>query len=320
MKMLSLSIAQFAKKCEEHFKFSLVAGETGLDKPLKRSQVERPGLALTGYLKGFDFHRLLVFGKEEINYLKDLDPEMRLKRLSEVLLPSVPAIFLSKRAIPMPELEQLASERAIALFRTSLEATVLVNRLGTILKELSAPTSLCHGTLVEVFGLGVFIQGNSSVGKSEAALGLIERRHRLIADDVVKVQRKENGLLIGTGMSLGKHIMEIRGIGIINVAHLYGAVCVREEHSVDLVVYLEAWDDAHSYERIGLEEKSCDILDCAIPFYVLPVKPGRDVVLLLETIVLNHRLKKMGIHSAKEFSLRLTDEMRKKEKSCESCL
>jgi HPr kinase/phosphorylase len=158
-----------------------------------------------------------------------------------------------------------------------------------------------------VFGVGVLIQGDSSIGKSETALGLIERGHRLIADDSVRVKKREGIYLEGSCAPLTKHHMEIRGIGIINIAHLYGAVCVRDSKSIDIVVKLEAWDDDHFYDRLGLEQKDIDILGIALPFHLLPVKPGRDVVLLLETIALNHRLKAMGYHSARDFHNRLTE-------------
>ena len=163
-----------------------------------------------------------------------------------------------------------------------------------------------HGTLVELFGVGVLIQGESSVGKSEAALGLIERGHRLISDDVVRVKKKEN-YLIGAGPELTRHLMEIRGIGIINVAHLYGAVCVRTDKEIDMVIKLEEWDDQHFYDRVGLDDKFIDILGVSTPYHILPVKPGRDVVLLIETIALNHRLKGMGYNSAKEFNMKLLE-------------
>ncbi len=149
------------------------------------------------------------------------------------------------------------------------------------------------------------IQGDSAVGKSEAALGLIERGHRLISDDIVKVKKREGSHLEGSGAELTRHHMEIRGIGIINVANLYGAVCVRDYKSIDIVVKLESWDDQNFYDRVGLDEKYCDILGVKLPFHILPVKPGRDVVLLLETIALNHRLKGMGYHSAREFNSKL---------------
>lgn len=185
----------------------------------------------------------------------------------------------------------------------------VLSKLTLLLIGEFSPSVSYHGTLVEVFGVGVLIQGDSSVGKSEAALGLIERGHRLISDDIVRVKKREGTYLEGCGAALTRHHMEIRGIGIINVAHLYGAVCVRDSKSIDIVVKLEAWDDQSFYDRVGTDEKFCDILGIQIPFHILPVKPGRDVVLLLETIALNHRLKNMGYNSAKEFRAKLLELM-----------
>lgn len=309
-----ISVATFLQRVQGTLSLRCIAGKEGLAKPIKRPQVDRPGLALAGYCKGFNRYQFLVFGKEELSYLAELPIDVQIERLQAVLVPTIAAVCIAKKQVPLPHIVSLCNERHIPLCRSPLDTPRLVNALGTYLQEMFMPSTLCHGTLVEVFGLGVFIQGTSSVGKSETALGLIERKHRLVADDVVRVMKKDENTLMGTGMELGQHIMEIRGIGIINVAHLFGSVSVRKEHKIDLVVYLEAWDDTHSYERVGLEEKSCDILGCSIPFYLLPVKPGRDVVLLLETIVLNHRLKTMGIHSAKEFSMRLTTEIDKGSK------
>jgi HPr kinase/phosphorylase len=190
----------------------------------------------------------------------------------------------------------------------------LLSRITFLLLEEFCPSVTLHGTLVETFGVGVLIQGESSVGKSEAALGLIERGHRLISDDVVRVKKKEGSYLMGSGPELTRHLMEIRGIGIINVAHLYGAVCVRPDKAIDIVVKLEEWDDQHFYDRVGLDEKFIDILGISVPYHLLPVKPGRDVVLLLETIALNHRLKDMGYNSAKEFNSKLLETISRRQR------
>jgi HPr kinase/phosphorylase len=307
-------VEELYHKYQRALGLTLVAGQAGLQKAIKLPEAHRPGLSLAGFLKGYVPKRILVFGRGEIEYLRALPLELRSGRLSAILTSQTPAVFIARRYPPPKELKQLCDSKAIPLFRTNMPTMNLISKMALILNDEFAPCNTCHGTLVEVFGLGVLIQGSSSVGKSETALGLIERGHRLIADDVVKVSKREGGYLEGAGTHLTKHIMEIRGIGIINVAHLYGAVCVRESKSIDIVVYLEVWDDQHSYERVGLEEKSCDILNCAIPFYVLPVKPGRDVVLLLETIALNHRLKQMGLHSAREFSTKLHETISNKRK------
>lgn len=291
----------------------LVAGEAGLRKRIHKAEVQRTGLSLTGYLKGFVHARILVIGTQEIQYLKELEEDLRFSRLEAVLSPTTPAVILAKGVEPLPEIVELCEKNKIPLFKANANATNLVTRITLLLLEEFSPTETLHGTLVEVFGVGVLIQGESSVGKSEAALGLIERGHRLISDDVVRVKKKESSL-VGSGPELTRHLMEIRGIGIINVAHLYGAVCVRPDKALDLVVKLEEWDDQHFYDRVGLDEKSIEILGTGIPFHLLPVKPGRDVVLLLETIALNHRLKDMGYNSAKEFNSKLLETIARRQK------
>lgn len=289
----------------------LITGKEGLSRQIKIPEAHRPGLSLSGYTKNHAGKRLLVFGKVEIEYLRDLDPKIRVERLKKILSYPTPAVILARGYSPPKELTQICRENSIPLFRSSLLTMHLLNQLTFLLTEEFSPEITYHGTLVEVFGVGVMIQGDSSVGKSETALGLIERGHRLIADDCVRVKKKE-GYLEGSCAPLTKHHMEIRGIGIINIAHLYGAVCVRDTKGIDLVVRLEVWDDAHYYDRIGLEEATIDILGMPLPFHLLPVKPGRDVVLLLETVALNYRLKLMGYHSARDFHNKLTETMHDK--------
>ena len=285
----------------------LVAGKAGLQRKIHVPEAQRPGLSLAGYLKNYARKRILIFGKVEIEYLRDLDPTVRVERLEAILNSEMPAVIITRRYRPPKELVNLCEKLNIALLRASMSTMNLLSKLMVLLAEQFAPSMSCHGTLVEVFGVGVLIQGDSSVGKSEAALGLIERGHRLVSDDIVKIRKRENTYIEGSGAELTRHHMEIRGIGIINVAHLYGAVCVRDSKSIDLVVKLEDWDDQQFYDRLGLDEKQTTFLGVNIPFHTLPVKPGRDVVLLLETIALNHRLKRMGYNSAKEFKAKLLD-------------
>ncbi len=307
---------------EEHGKrlgLELIVGAAGLKRKIKVPEAHRPGLSLAGYLKNPAGKRIVILGKAEVEFLRDLSPKKRFERLSSILTPETPAVIVSRRYLPPDPLQEICAKREIPLFRTEMTTMNLLSRLTLLLGEEFAPSLSCHGTLVEVFGVGVLIRGESAVGKSEAALGLIERGHRLISDDVVKVKKKEGGYLDGFGAELSKHHMEVRGIGIINVAHLYGAVCVRDKKSLDIVVNLEVWDDDHFYDRVGLEEKTIDILGVLVPYHVLPVKPGRDVVLLLETIALNHRLKEMGYHSAKEFNAKLLSAIAKKTRSVAKC-
>ncbi len=294
----------------EDLGIELVTCDAGLSRRLRVPEAHRPGLSLSGYLKGHAPKRLLVFGKVEVAYLRDLSPGLRRERLDPILTEETPAVIVARRCRPPRELVALCEERGIPLFRSHLKTMDLIARLSLVLSEAFAPRLTRHGTLVEVFGVGVMIQGESSVGKSEAALGLIERGHRLISDDAVKV-RLHQGRLEGSGAELTKHHMEIRGIGIINIANLYGAVCVRNSKDIDLIVNLEAWDDNTFYDRAGLEENTQDILGVSIPAHVLPVKPGRDVVLLIETLALNHRLKGMGYHSARDFNAKLLSTIQK---------
>jgi len=298
----------------KHLGLDLLAGASGLSRKINRPEVHRPGLSLTGYLKGYVPARILVFGKQEIEYLKELDPAIREERLKSILTTTTPVVITARGFRPPKEMIAICDRIHIPLFRANATATNLLSRITFLLMEEFCPSVTLHGTLVEVFGVGVLIQGESSVGKSEAALGLIERGHRLISDDVVRVKKKEGSYLIGSGPELTRHLMEIRGIGIINVAHLYGAVCVRHDKGIDIVVKLEGWDDQHFYDRVGLDEKFIDILGSSVPFHLLPVKPGRDVVLLLETIALNHRLKDMGYNSAKEFNAKLLESISRRQK------
>jgi HPr kinase/phosphorylase len=301
-----LSVGQYLERHGVELELELIAGQEGVRRPIEVPEAHRPGLGLAGHLnkEGAD-KRMLVFGKAELEFIRELTPELRRSRLSALLTEYTPAIFIARRYRPPRELLALCRKQQIPLFRSSMRTSTLLSKITTLLAEEFAPTITRHGTLVEVFGVGVLLQGESAVGKSEAALGLIERGHRLIADDIVRVRKREPRSLEGFSVELTRHHMEIRGIGIINVASLYGAVCVGDSKRIDLVVQLESWNDDHFYDRVGLDDQFCDILDVKLPFHVLPLKPGRDVVLLLETIALRHRLMRMGFNAAKELNARL---------------
>lgn len=290
------------KKHGEGLGLEIIAGKKGLKRHIKVPEAHRPGLGLAGYLNNYAGKRILIFGKVEIEYLRDLLDKTRIDRLKNLLKMATPAVIVARRYRPLKELVMLCEDLEVPLFRASMTTMNLLSKLTYILTEEFSPSLSCHGTLVEVFGVGLVIQGDSAVGKSEAALGLIERGHRLISDDIVKVKMREGSYLEGSGVDIIRHHMEIRGIGIINVADLYGALCVRDNKRIDVVVKLEIWDDQKFYDRLGIDQKFCEILKVKIPYHELPVKPGRDVVLLLETVALNHRLKQMGYNSAKEFN------------------
>jgi len=289
-------------------------GDVSLDRDIPTPEAERPGLSLSGLIDSPTKGRILIFGRAELTFLSEMPTEEQATRLAAILNTEIPAIIVARGLDPPQELKNVCLKHAIPIFCTSISTMQCFSKLTIILSEEFSEQLSCHGTLVEAFGVGVLITGESAVGKSEAALGLIERGHRLISDDVVKMRKREGSYLEGSGPELTRHLLEIRGIGIINVAHLYGAVCVSERQRIDVVVNLEAWDDAHFYDRVGLEEKRREYLGIKVPYHLIPVKPGRDIVLLIETIVLNHRLKGLGYNSAKEFNIKLLETIAKKHR------
>lgn len=283
----------------------------GEARTFEKGEVLRPGLSLAGAIRVKSDHRVLIFGRMELTYLKSLISEERDKRLKNVISKNTPFVLISRGLAPPKELLKLCNGLKIALFKTEMGTTALQIKLSRILTDHFAPCQSVHGTLVEVYGVGVLIQGDSSVGKSEAALGLIKRGHRLVADDRVELKVREGIGVMGYGCKLNQHLLELRGIGIINVAHLYGALSVRKEVPIDIVIHMEKWDETYYYDRIGLEERFQEFLGVRIPAYVHPVQPGRDSALLIETSLLNYRLKEMGYHSAKEFNQKLLEEIAK---------
>ena len=316
--MQSLFVEDLLQGHGQYLGLELIVGEGDLKRKISRPEVQRPGLSLAGFMKKFVPNRLLVFGNSEILYLKELSGELQKERLLGVLRQETPAVIMAGKYQIPTKILQICKEKHIPLLKTSLSTMEFLSKATFLLADEFAPSTTCHGTFIEAFGVGVLIQGDSSIGKSEAALGLLERGHRLISDDVVKLRLRKDSILEGAALELNKHMMEIRGIGIINVAHLYGAVCVRSSKSLDLIVKLEEWDDLAFYDRIGLDEKFIEMLGVNIPYNILPVKPGRDVVLLIETIVLNHRLKLMGYHSAREFNVKLLETISRKQKEKKS--
>lgn len=285
----------------------IMVGFSGIKRSINMPEAERPGLSLTGYLKNHKNHRILVIGNVELEYLKELSSDMRIERLDPLLHPEkTPAVIISRNHQPPEELIRLCEKKEIPVFNTPLSTTEILSQLIVLLQDEFAMTTTLPGTLVEVFGVGILLQGDSAIGKSETALSLIERGHRLIADDLVKVKKKEDSSLVGTGDSFSKHHLEIRGIGIVNIANLYGVVSVKDYKNINIVVQLEQWNEHYFYDRVGLEEKSYSILDVLLPFHLLPVKGDRNIALLIETIALNQRLKNVGFNSTKEFQQHLT--------------
>lgn len=311
---LVYQVRELYEKHQQNLFLTLLAGHKGLNRVIRLPEVHRPGLSLAGYLRDYENQRVLVLGSVEIAYLKDLDPVLCVERMRGVCTSKTPVVVIAGRNVPPKEVLDFCNATDMPLLRTKLKTVEFLSKLTDTLQEDFSPSINCHGTLVEVFGVGVLIQGDSSVGKSETALGLIEKGHRLVSDDVVHIKLCEDSYLKGSGPELTRHLIEIRGIGIVNVAHLYGAVCICDEKRVDMIIKLEQWDDKRFYDRVGLDVQFCEVLGLQIPYHVLPVKPGRDIVLLTETLALNFRLKGMGFNSAKDFNIRLLETIATKQR------
>jgi len=285
------------------------AGAHGMQRQIHAPEVQRPGIHLVGHLDYYTGERILVLGASELNYISSLEPALIDLRLRGLFKENTPAIIIARNLHIPKELSGLCEEKGVPLLSTDMQAMDLVSRLTFYLYEALSESVTLHSTLMEIFGFGMLIRGNSSVGKSEAALSLIERGHRLIADDVVRIRLKEGEFLEGTGPELTRHMMEIRGIGIVNIAQLYGSVYVRDTKKVDLIVHLEEWNPKHFYDRIGLDERMCAIHGKLIPYYTLPVKPSLDIALLVETIARMHRIRLKGICSPQQFQEKLLNEV-----------
>jgi len=309
--MRGIRVEEFYQLTKDKLKLRLVAGGKGLKCRIMAPELNRPGLALAGYFDYFASRRPQVLGMVEINYLHSMDVTLRRRRIRELLKRRVPCVIVARNYRPPTELLEEAEREGVSLFRSSMVTMSLINKATIFLEDEFSPSTSMVADLLEVFGVGILICGKSAVGKSECALGLITRGHRLIADDVVKIQLRGGTYLIGTGAVIVKHHVEIRGLGIINVQDLYGATCIKDSQEVELVVTLEEWDSNKEYERLGLEDRTIEILGQSLPHLIIPVRPGRDIVLLLEAAALNQRLKKMGKHAAKALDRDLIDVMKK---------
>ena len=309
--MRGISVKQFFEKIRGRLKLRLVAGAKGMKRRIMVPELNRPGLALAGYLDYFAARRPQVMGMVEVKYLQSLSPTVRRSRILKLLKQRIPCVIVARNYRPPAELLEEADRMHVPVFRSPMVTMKLINKATLFLEDEFSPSTSIAGDLLEVFGVGILICGSSGVGKSECALGLIKRGHRLIADDVVRIRLREGKYLIGRGAEIVKHHMEIRGLGIINVQDLFGATCVKESQEVELVVTLEEWDSSKEYERLGLEDRQTEILGHKLPHIIIPVRPGRDIVLLLEAAALNQRLKKMGQHAVRTLEKDLINVMKK---------
>ena len=291
----------------EKFNLELVSGEEGIHRPITMSDISRPGLEMAGYFSYYPAERIQLLGRTEMSFYELLSTEDRVDRMRQLCTDNTPGVILS-RDIDVPQELITASERSqVPVMRTSVQTTRFSSRLTNFLESKLAPTTALHGVLVDIYGVGVLITGKSGVGKSETALELVKRGHRLVADDSVEIRQEDTDTLIGTSPELIEHLLEIRGLGIINVMTLFGAGAVRSNKRVTLVIDLEIWDKTKQYDRLGLDEEKMKIIDTEITKITLPVRPGRNLAVIIEVAAMNFRLKRMGVNAAEQFSNRLAD-------------
>ena len=274
---------------------------------IQREDVNRPGLQLVGFFDYFDAKRLQVLGKVENTYLAQVPSEDRRRIFDALLAYEVPALIITRGLDPFPELMEMADKHDRTILRTQETTTAFMGALIAGLRNELAPRITRHGVLVEVYGEGVLLLGESGVGKSETAIELVKRGHRLVADDAVEIKRVGVSRLVGSAPELIRHYIELRGIGVVDVQQLFGMSAVREDQDIDLVVNLEQWNDATMYDRLGLEQLYTVILDVKVPALTVPVKPGRNLAIIVEVAAMNNRHKKMGYNAAQAFTQQINE-------------
>jgi HPr kinase/phosphorylase len=288
---------------------SVIGDASYLENPITHPRVQKPGLAFAGYYKYIKSGRVQIVGESEMAYLGTLDSETRLDRFVHVTSREVPVFVITKGLEPFPDFVKLCEENSVSLIRSPALSSIVIKEISYYLEEHLVPSTTKHGVLVDIYGLGVMLIGDSGVGKSECALDLITRGHSLVADDRVTIRRYPHGDLIGYCEEPLRHHMELRGLGIINVQDLFGLAAVRERRSIDLVIELEPWDETKAYDRLGLDETVFKILDVPCPYLKMPVALGRNLSGLVEIAARNHLLKLRGHHSAREFAKQLEQKL-----------
>jgi HPr kinase/phosphorylase len=288
----------------EPMSLTLLAGEEGLDNLVNRPRIQMPGLALAGFLEYIHSGRIQVLGKSEIEFLRERAPAERSRILAQLCRQIGSCFIISSGLVPPDELIQETERHNVPLLRTELPSAVTIDLLTRFLEDRLAPGAVIHGVLLDIYGLGVLLLGDSGVGKSECALDLIVRGHRLVSDDVVEIKRK--GMqLVGTGPELTRYHMELRGVGIVNVKDLFGVAAVRLNKFVEYVIRLDPWKAGKRYDRLGLDDKGYEVLGITLPYVEMPVGPGRNLSVLIEVAARNHLLKLKGYHPARELARRL---------------
>lgn len=300
-----IPVARLLDRMAEDLELEVLAGFQGMGRPVLISDVNRPGLALAGYLEYFASDRIQILGNTEIHYMERLAVSELASRLSAMFSFEIPAFILSRTLEPRTIFLDMCNRRGIPVLRSTRRTDEVISRIILFLAEEFSPETVIHGTAVDCYGVGVVIVGPPGIGKSETALELIERGHRLVADDVVTLKRRQEDFLYSETNPVIEHHMEIRGVGIIDVKTIFGVGCVRNSKRIGLLVELEEWRQDKDYDRTGLTDEYVEILGVRINHLRIPVRPGRNIAIIIEVASLNHRLKELGVHPAMQFNERL---------------
>jgi len=292
------------------FHLQVVCGEEGLKRQITVSDLYRPGLEMAGYFQHHPMERVQIMGRTEISFfdlLPEADQRERARRLCEP--EETPCIVITRgQEVPAILLEE-GRKRNLPILRSDMHTTNLSSRITGYLENKLAPSTTIHGVLVDVYGVGMLITGGSGIGKSETALELVKRGHRLVADDAVEIRQTADKVLTGTAPELIRHLLEIRGVGIINMMTLFGAGAIRTMKKISVVVQLENWQNDKQYDRLGLDEETTQIIDTHLPLVTIPVRPGRNLAVIIEVAAMNYRLKQMGYNAALQFTNKLTESL-----------
>lgn len=302
-----ITVQELLEGKSETLELELLTPEVGLDRIIADSDISSPGLALSGYTERFPEGRTQVFGETEMRYLASLDTGRAKELLSELFTFAIPVVFVTKGLPVSDDILSVAREHGVPLVRTMLTTREFYRRVKPYLEGALAPTTQLHGSLADVYGVGLLFMGTSGVGKSECVLDLVERGHRLVADDLVMVSRRGADVLIGRGHELQAHHMEIRGLGIIDVGALFGIRAIRQQKRLEVIVQLEHWADGKEYTRTGLDTSETEVLGVRIPTVTIPLNPGKNITVISEVVAMNHLLKYSGVDTAAAFDQRIQD-------------
>ncbi len=290
----------------DQFKLTVIAGEDGIHREINSDDISRPGFEMTGFFEYYPKERIQIIGKTEMNYFLNLSWQEQKDRIERLCTDITPGIIITN-GMEVPELFiEIANETGVPIIVSPRPTNRVIVRITNYLGAIFAPSTAVHGVLVDIYGVGVLIMGQSGVGKSETALELVKRGHRLVADDSVEIRQEDYDTLIGNSPPLIEHLLEIRGLGILNIMTLFGAGAVKNYKRISYIVKLEIWDEKKQYDRLGLEEQTLKIMDVHVPKAIIPVRPGRNLAVIIEVAAMNFRLKRMGVNAAENFSEQLS--------------